>query len=463
MPDMNGITLSQMIQTSPDLKSPPAIIMATSYDKDELQSAAGLANIRLRGIVIKPLTSSNILNNRLQALGHKAKPGTENHSEYERQYLAGSSLAGANILLVEDNILNQELATELLQTNGMNVTLAENGTLALQLLAQQNFDGILMDCQMPIMDGYQATAAIRKQAKYKSLPIIAMTSNVMVQDLDKAKKCGMDDYIGKPLNVTDMFNTMAKWITPKQKRDLKIAPHATNTLSDIELNNIMGVNTDSGLKRTQNNTALYIKLLNRFIDSMQGFEQHFNQAEDLPTAKRLAHTLKGNAGNIGAESVQQLAEILEHSCDDAITTQIRQEHLANVLKQLSPTIRSITETLDQGIKQSKQNQKLVLQNTRPLEEITAQLQQVKILIADYDTKAIERLEDLIPYIQDAILSPNIKMVRTTIQYLVLIMKVVKNEHINSIFSLILFPNQTLCSLRLTFSLEKNFFFKTFWL
>jgi PAS domain S-box-containing protein len=409
MPDMNGVTLSQMIQTSSDIMAPPAIIMTTSYDKDELQSAAELANIKLQGIVVKPLTPSSIFNSLLEALGHKIKPGSENHSKYEQQYLAASSLSGANILLVEDNVLNQELAVELLQSNGMNVMLAENGAVALDILQQHDFDGILMDCQMPVMDGYQATAAIRRQAKFKSLPIIAMTANVMLQDIDKEKQSGMNDHIGKPLSVTEMFKTMAKWITPKQKRDLRIPHPASKTLSNIELNNIIGVNTDSGLKRTQYNSQLYIKLLNRFVEGMQDFEQKFNQAEDLLAAKRLAHTLKGNAGNIGAEAVQQLAEILEHSCDEAITTHNRQEHLANVLKQLCPTITSITEIL--GV---KQNEKIVVQNTLSAEDVTTQLQQVKLLITEYDTKAIERLESLMPYIQDQNLKETLQKVEKSI-------------------------------------------------
>ncbi|NOR52380.1 MAG: response regulator, partial [Gammaproteobacteria bacterium] len=126
-----------------------------------------------------------------------------------------TQLHGARILLVEDNELNQELATQLLLNNGLQVTSAWNGKEALEILQGESFDGILMDIQMPVLDGYSATREIRKQPQFKDLPIIAVTANVMVGDREKAEAAGMNDYIGKPLNVNEMFCTMARWITPE--------------------------------------------------------------------------------------------------------------------------------------------------------------------------------------------------------------------------------------------------------
>jgi len=125
-------------------------------------------------------------------------------------------LAGARILLVEDNELNQELAQTLLTENGLSVELAENGQQALELLETQEFDGVLMDCQMPVMDGYEATAKIRELDKFKDLPVIAMTGNAMKQDVDKALAAGMNDHIAKPVDPNTMFLTMAKWIHRNQ-------------------------------------------------------------------------------------------------------------------------------------------------------------------------------------------------------------------------------------------------------
>jgi len=126
-----------------------------------------------------------------------------------------AQLKGSKVLLVEDNELNQELATELLRIKGVSVKAAYNGQEALNLLKQDEFDGVLMDCQMPVMDGYEATKQIRQQIKYKDLPIIAMTANAMKHDIEKALACGMNDHIAKPINPDVMFQTMAKWIKTK--------------------------------------------------------------------------------------------------------------------------------------------------------------------------------------------------------------------------------------------------------
>ena len=120
-------------------------------------------------------------------------------------------LQGLHLLLVEDNILNQQLAFALLETNGLSVDLAENGEQAIEMVQNNSYDCVLMDCQMPVLDGYQATLKIRQQAEFDKLPIIAMTANVMATDIDRAIDSGMNDYISKPLDIRNMFITMARW------------------------------------------------------------------------------------------------------------------------------------------------------------------------------------------------------------------------------------------------------------
>gem|GEM_PF-3078145 len=121
-------------------------------------------------------------------------------------------LDGGRILLVEDNEINQELVLELLVSQGLSVEVAENGQQALDMLARQDFDGVLMDCQMPVMDGYEATRRIREQQKFRDLPVIALTANVMSGDREKALNAGMSDIIAKPIDPDEMFLTMARWI-----------------------------------------------------------------------------------------------------------------------------------------------------------------------------------------------------------------------------------------------------------
>ena len=128
-------------------------------------------------------------------------------------------LRGARILLVEDNEFNQKVALHVLRASEIEPTLAMNGEEALELLENQEFDGVLMDCQMPVMDGYQATREIRKNAKHQNLPVLAMTANAMVGDREEVLAAGMNDHIPKPFNKEELFITMAKWIKPSKKHE----------------------------------------------------------------------------------------------------------------------------------------------------------------------------------------------------------------------------------------------------
>ncbi|TXH87905.1 MAG: response regulator, partial [Rhodoferax sp.] len=187
-------------------------------------------------VLTKPVTPSTLL----EAIGDTLHKGVEittrSEERAESHSEAMAALKGARVLLVEDNDMNQELALELLANAGVEATLAVNGQDALdKLAANPQYDGVLMDCQMPVMDGYTATREIRKNPRYKDLPILAMTANAMAGDREKVLDAGMNDHIAKPLNVNAMFTTMARWIRPGVAQRAKpIAPdsgatHAANT------------------------------------------------------------------------------------------------------------------------------------------------------------------------------------------------------------------------------------------
>ena len=137
----------------------------------------------------------------------------ENNNDTQKAIqLAVEKLNGTNVLLVEDNELNQELAVDLLTNSGLNVSVANNGKEAIEVMETQEFDIVLMDVQMPVMDGYEATKILRKEERFKNIPIIALSANVMQDDVEKVKLFGMNDHIGKPINVTTLLTTMAKWM-----------------------------------------------------------------------------------------------------------------------------------------------------------------------------------------------------------------------------------------------------------
>ena len=256
-----------------------------------------------------------------------------------------AALRDAKILLVEDNPINQELALELLQDYGIRVQVADNGLEALNMLQQEHFDGVLMDCQMPVMDGYTATRIIRTMAEFKDLPIIAMTANVMKGDLERELQAGMNDHITKPIDVDEMFKTMAKWITTHQtpNTENKDLPRHMTTQTTSHLPDLPGIDTKAGLMVVQGKLPLYCKLLNMFYKSQGNFEHQFRTAlankQDPQAATRTAHSLKGVAGNIGAQDVQKAAHALEMACGN--DTEDLERLLNAVLEKLQPVIAGL--------------------------------------------------------------------------------------------------------------------------
>ena len=314
-------------------------------------------------------------------------------------------LRGARILLVEDNDLNQELASELLRSNGLHVVTAWNGQEALDILETATFDGILMDVQMPVMDGYIATRAIRRQDKFKSIPIIAMTANVMTGDRDKAEAAGMNDHIGKPLDVSRMFSTMAKWITPALPASNTAIekPETSLPLAAGWDKGLIGIDTAKGLANTEQNFALYKRLLIRFHAGQSNFAELFKAAQDDPdpqAATRAAHTLKGVAGNIGASSVQQAATVIESACGQKKSMADIEVALQQVLVKLNPVIDGLAQFI--ALADNEQSEQPD-QSADP-QQVDALLEQLKILLKEHNIEALKRSKELKALLPDKDLS-----------------------------------------------------------
>ncbi|MEI6413596.1 MAG: response regulator [Pseudomonadota bacterium] len=214
MPGMDGVETVRRLQAEP-LRNRPAVIMVTAYGRDEAQDSAAQRGMTFQSVLTKPVTPSTLLEGIGEALGKGFTSETPVHKKADHGIEAMKKLAGTRVLLVEDNEMNQELAVALLGQAGMAVVVANHGQEALDILAKDSrFDGVLMDCQMPVMDGYAATREIRKNPAFQGLPVIAMTANAMAGDREKVIEAGMVDHIAKPLNVAEMFATLARWIKP---------------------------------------------------------------------------------------------------------------------------------------------------------------------------------------------------------------------------------------------------------
>lgn len=352
MPKMDGVATLQQLR-SEQLAHMPTVIMVTAYGREEALGAAAQRDVVLSTVLTKPVTSSTLLEAIGESLGKGVVVETRAESRADSKTEAMGKLAGARVLLVEDNEMNQELAMDLLGNAGVQVVLANNGQEALDTLAADatGFDGVLMDCQMPVMDGYTATRAIRQQAKYKDLPIVAMTANAMAGDREKVLEAGMWDHIAKPLNVEQMFGTLAKWIKPGGAGAASTSQQGgsgqpVQTGASHGLPVLPGIDVQAGMNTTMDNDKLYRRMLVKFRDSQGGFAGLFAAARadaDATAPARAAHTLKGTAGSIGAKAVEATAAALEQACLAGADGAQLDALLAKVLEQLAPVVAGLRQ------------------------------------------------------------------------------------------------------------------------
>jgi len=402
MPIMDGIETVQRLQNE-HLNSTPAVIMVTAYGRDEALGSAEQRGVMLKSVLTKPVTSSTLLEAIGEVLGKGFIAETRSSARASDNAATMAALKGARILLVEDNEMNQELAIELLRQAGIAVVIANNGQEAVDTLAQDPaFDGVLMDCQMPVMDGYTATRKIRGNPALKDLPIIAMTANAMAGDREKVIEAGMWDHIAKPLNVSEMFGTITKWIKPAKvgaggtAQTGQPVTGMTFGNSAQEFPPLPGIDVRAGLATTMNNVNLYTRMLVKFRDGQRDFADLFAAArqDGDPTAPtRCAHTLKGTAGNIGAKGVQIAAGALEHACQHNETADRIDDLLAQTLDELAPVMDGLQKV---GAGEAAAN---VIPAASPQDfdagQFKERLARLKTLLEDSDAEAGEVVEGLL--------------------------------------------------------------------
>ncbi len=326
MPGLDGIETSRRIKSNPNLGKIPAIIMVTSYGREEVMHLS--KQIAIEGFLLKPVNASILFDAVVEAMGTKTT-AKEEESPVRDGGIDLSRIAGASILLVEDNEINQQVAQEILEGAGLKVTLAGDGLEGLDAVKSDKYDAVLMDVQMPVMDGYAATKAIREwensigadnQPDYASLPIIAMTAHAMAGDLDKSLEAGMNAHVTKPINPDDLFTVLQEWIVadriiPEGNSALESSEVVVTQVDDVLPEMLKGFDISEGLGRLQGNRTLYRKLILKFADSCrEGIDQiqAAIKTRNYSEILQLAHNIKGSAGNLGAKGVQAAAMSLEH-------------------------------------------------------------------------------------------------------------------------------------------------------
>ncbi|GAB0057159.1 Sensor histidine kinase RcsC [Candidatus Magnetaquicoccaceae bacterium FCR-1] len=405
MPVLNGAETAERIQELV-LRRMPRLSLVTAYGREEVLKDAEDAGIG--EVLIKPVNASMLLDCVMRLLG-----GERNDPEDAERHAGEPSdaandlatIAGARILVVEDNDLNQEVAKGILEDAGFVVELADNGRIAVEMVQRHRYDVVLMDMQMPVMDGVTATMEIRKIPDLAGLPILAMTANAMQQDRERCSAAGMNDHVAKPIDPDVLWRALLKWIPPRQAvaapavtpqpipaplptapvspaplatapvspaplptAPVSPAPLATAPVSPAPLptapvspttplqpaeadgipRDIDGLDVNLGLKRVVGKTPLYLSMLRKYLAGQADVLARIRaslDADDWITAEREAHTLKGSSGNIGASGLQEQAGGIE----SAIRNHAEREAIEALLEAIEPPLRAMIEGLRRAL------------------------------------------------------------------------------------------------------------------
>jgi len=317
MPGMDGIKACEVIKRHAGIVIKPKVIIVTAYGREEVMRRS--EKVGVDGFLLKPVSQS-ILFDAIMLAFDKEVPdrarAVPRRSGMEEDLV---KIRGARVLLAEDNEINQQVAQEMLEKAGLVVDIANNGDEAVKRVKGEVYDAVLMDIQMPGMDGLEATREIRRDSRFKALPILAMTAHAMAGDREKTLEAGMNDHVTKPIDPDELFSALVRWIKPGEREvpgdqcGLKIPEEKGEPLFPPELS---GISMPSGLGRVGGNKPLYAKLLCKFRESQENAAAEIRAAlesGDRETAYRLAHTVKGVSGNLGAESLYRAAAELEKS------------------------------------------------------------------------------------------------------------------------------------------------------
>ncbi len=395
MPGMDGIETSKNIKQRLGKEKSPKIVMLSAFGREELMQQAEQAGID--GFLIKPVNQSILFDTIMSVFGQESHVSSRKASKSADYTDQLRKIRGASILLAEDNEINQQVASELLENEQLMVSIVNNGKEAVEAVANWDYDVVLMDIQMPELNGYEATQEIKKNEQYKDLPIIAMTAHAMASEHEKCFDVGMVDVITKPIDPDQMFLTLIKWIKPGDRDTIsEVEEEEPQVEVEVKLPaEIAGIDIPTGLTRVAGNKKLFRKLLLSFRESNVDTPEKIKEAlekGDMELAQRLAHTVKGVSGNFAADELYNAAGALEVAIKDEDTPEI--DHLlAAFSEELSIIIQaiSILERVD-----ATEEETGSLQDDAEIDkaEVASLLEDLKALMEEDFSEAEGKLEKL---------------------------------------------------------------------
>mgnify|MGYP000274209599 FL=1 len=308
MPDFNELE-SQLRERETSGFGFTRILLMTDY-------ASNLENITEKeqlfdSFVLKPLNRSILFDSIMLLFdtGHRLSRDVTISATLD-------NLRGHKVLLAEDNPINQQVAREILESQGMQVDVAGTGSEALQAVKESSYDAVLLDIQMPGMDGFDVTRALRADQRFADLPIIAMTAHAMTGDREKCLTAGMNDYTPKPIEVKHLYETLARWLAPLEEEEISYEPKPPREESceDLLPTALPGIDTREGLEKVAGNEELYVQLWEEFLDRYASAAhdlKQYMQGGGTDKATKLVHSVKGAGGNLAATKLAALGENLE--------------------------------------------------------------------------------------------------------------------------------------------------------
>jgi signal transduction histidine kinase/CheY-like chemotaxis protein len=379
MPGLDGIETGKRIRCLSDIGTPPHLVMVIAYGGEDVLKRAeenGFENV-----LIKPVTPSILFDTVTGALGasSEATDTVVTDTGQARSSLDIDRTRGARVLLVEDNKINQVVAMGHLEDAELFVDLAENGEVAVRKVRDNDYDIVLMDVQMPVIDGIEATRVIRSDPRFQTLPIIAMTASVLVSDREMCREAGMNDHIAKPIDPNQLFDVLLRWI-PRSGDTIRTASRGDPTSPGIL--SIAGIDTELGLTRTGDKRERYESVLREFAKQEAGAVEQMRTAlaaGDDATAQRGAHSLKGAAGTLGAIALSEAAAKVE--------TAIKNGHdVDEALKSLSVSLLAVVEAISTALP-DEVSIGVASQAFADPETVVEPLNQLKRLLENYDGAA----------------------------------------------------------------------------
>jgi signal transduction histidine kinase/DNA-binding response OmpR family regulator/HPt (histidine-containing phosphotransfer) domain-containing protein len=414
MPGMDGLQASSIIKRNDRLQHIPKIVMVTAFGREDIRTKA--EEIGIDGYLLKPVNQSLLYDTLVDLFG---VAGLEDHRVRARKDDAlVHDATGIRVLLVEDNEMNQQVATELLQSAGAIVTVANHGREAVKILTEGDqappFDVVFMDLQMPEMDGFTATNLLRRDPRLKNLPIIAMTAHALVEERQRCLDAGMNDHVAKPIDPDKLFSTLMRWARPRPKKAVEsqasaMPPGATD---EVVLSEIAGVNLADGLKRVAGNRRLYRDLLRQFSEKQGDAAAQIATAletGDRGLAERIAHTVKGVAGNIGITGVQSAAQKVEKAVREG------QDSVPALLGEFASLMKTQVSAIEQALRDTAAVQPEEA-STAPFCEETAvaAIDRLRTLLEASDGGAEEAFRNLHAAVAGAVDKPQLDALNASI-------------------------------------------------